>query len=79
MLGNPFVWLIFFQAAKTSYSDDFTLDDRFVSSAANQISPAQQEQQEKDKAIRGACVNPNEVTNKTCILLYSLWSRLNWQ
>ncbi|KAL9973755.1 hypothetical protein ACROYT_G020250 [Oculina patagonica] len=40
------------KAAKASYSDDFTLDDRFVSSAANQISPAQQEQREKEKAIR---------------------------
>lgn len=43
----------FFKAAKTGYSDDFTLDDRFVSSAANKISPADQEQRAKQRAIRG--------------------------
>ena len=41
------------KAAKTGYSDDFTLDDRFVSSAANKISPADQEQRSKQRAIRG--------------------------
>jgi len=40
------------KAAKTGYSDDFTLDDRFVSSAANKISPADQEQRAKQRAIR---------------------------
>lgn len=45
--------LFFFKAAKTGYSDDFTLDDRFVSSAANKISPADQEQRAKQRAIRG--------------------------
>ena len=34
-------------------SDDFTLDDLFVSSAANKISPAQLEERERQKAIRG--------------------------
>ena len=34
-------------------SDDFTLDDHFVSSAANKISPAQLEERERQKAIRG--------------------------
>lgn len=57
MLHDPFVdvsFTFFCQAAfKASYSDDFTLDDRFVSSAANEISPAQREQREKEKAIRG--------------------------
>lgn len=47
-----FCWF-FFKAAKTGYSDDFTLDDRFVSSAANKISPADQEQRAKQRAIRG--------------------------
>ena len=41
------------KATKTGYSDDFTLDDRFVSSAANKISPADQEQRAKQRAIRG--------------------------
>jgi len=45
--------LFLFKAAKTGYSDDFTLDDRFVSSAANKISPADQEQRAKQRAIRG--------------------------
>ena len=49
------VYLFYFslKAAKTGYSDDFTLDDRFVSSAANKISPAEQEQRAKQRAIRG--------------------------
>lgn len=34
-------------------SDDFTLDDHFVSSAANKISPAQLEERERQKAIKG--------------------------
>ena len=34
-------------------SDDFMLDDHFVSSAANEISPAQLEERERQKAIRG--------------------------
>ena len=33
--------------------DDFMLDDHFVSSAANKISPAQLEERERQKAIRG--------------------------
>ena len=48
-----FILLLFFKAAKTGYSDDFTLDDRFVSSAANKISPAELEQRAKQRAIRG--------------------------
>lgn len=34
-------------------SDDFSLDDHFVSSAANKISPAQLEERERQKAIKG--------------------------
>ena len=34
-------------------TDDFTLDDHFVSSAANKISPAQLEERERQKAIGG--------------------------
>ena len=34
-------------------SDDFTLDDHFVSSAANKISAAQLEERERQKAIKG--------------------------
>ena len=37
-------------------SDDFTLDDHFVSSAANKISPAQLEERERQKAIRGILI-----------------------
>ena len=34
-------------------SGDFSLDDHFVSSAANKISPAQLEERERQKAIKG--------------------------
>lgn len=58
-----FCFLFFFKAAKTGYSDDFTLDDRFVSSAANKISPAELEQRAKQRAIRGVlCQTKSPVT-----------------
>lgn len=40
------------KASMGAGSDDFTLDDHFVSSAANKISPAQLEERERQKAIR---------------------------
>lgn len=54
--------LFLLQAATMANSDDFTLDDHFVSSAANKISPAQLEERERQKAIRGIFVTVNPMT-----------------
>lgn len=51
------------------------LDDHFVSSAANEISPAQMEQREKQKAVQGVlnwtlsprgCYKSSQVDNLRC-------------
>lgn len=69
-----FFVVFFFKAAKTGYSDDFTLDDRFVSSAANKISPADQEQRAKQRAIRGLLCQ--KVTGDALIKLIVIQVRL---
>ena len=39
--------------ASTKFSDDFDIDDHFVSSAAQERSAAEVEQREKQRAIKG--------------------------
>ena len=39
--------------ASTKFSDDFDIDDHFVSSAAQERSAAEIEQREKQRAIKG--------------------------